>query len=270
MSIYLLDKEAGITSNKALSFVKNELNVKKAGFSGVLDPFATGLLIIATEGDTKFLDLFLNSSKTYSGIILFGSTTNTLDTKGEVVEKVENVNIDIYELRNIINEKFIGKINQTPPKFSNIKVNGKRAHELSRKDIEFELKPVEREIFSFDIEKISDNEVKFNAEVSSGTYIRSLARDLGSEINVPSMLTSLRRESIGNVNAPNELTKVSREDIIPLSFLEVESNLITDLLNGKEVQLSIDDKELVVKDKERYLWVRKKDNGSYKIHKNIK
>ncbi len=269
MAFYLLDKQQGITSNKALSLLKRELNISKAGFSGVLDPFATGLLIVATEGDTRFLDLFLHSPKTYTGTILFGRTTDSLDIDGEVIEEVSEVNLDINEIRKIINEKFKGKISQVPPKFSNIKVNGKRAHELSRKDVDFELKPVERTIYKFEVEEPIGNEVKFEVTVSSGTYIRSLAKDLGLELSLPAMLTTLRRESVGEIKVVNETKKVRREKIVPIEFLPVDSNVIDSLLNGKEVELETYEPDLVVKDGKRWVWIKKKEDKIYKIHKNI-
>ncbi len=269
MSIYLLDKQEGITSNKALSLLKIELNVKKAGFSGVLDPFATGLLIVATNGDTKFLELFLKNKKTYSGTILFGKTTDTLDTDGEVIEVKEDIVIDEQQVKSIVENKFNGKIMQLPPNHSNIKVDGKRAHELTRKNIEFELKEVEREIYSFEINKVSELEYSFLVTVSSGTYIRSLARDIGKELSVPSMLTSLRRESIGDIKVNESLIEVNREDVVPLPFKEVEESLINDLLNGKLVEIESEYPEFVAKDNSRYLWVTRKDTNKYKIHKNI-
>lgn len=270
MSIYLINKQSGITSNKTLSLFKKELNVTKAGFSGVLDPFATGLLIVATEGDTRFLDLFLNSPKTYTGTMLFGKTTDTLDIDGTVVEEIDNINIDEQSVKEIINNKFLGEIEQIPPKYSNIKVDGKRAHELSRNEVEFELKPVTREIYSFDIEEKSTNEYNFKVTVSSGTYIRSLARDIGRELSVPAMLTSLRRVSIGSINAPESTIEANREDIVPLTFISVEGHLLNDLLNGKEVNIDSKLDELVVKDDSRYIWIKKLESGMYKIHKNIK
>ncbi len=269
MAFYLIDKEQGITSNKALSFLKRELNIKKAGFSGVLDPFATGLLIVATEGDTKFLDLFLNSPKTYTGKILFGRRTDSLDIDGETIEESNDFNLDFDKLKEVIENKFIGKINQVPPKYSNIKVDGKRAHELSRKNVDFELKSVEREVYSFEIDEPINNEVSFKVNVSSGTYIRSLARDIGDELNIPTMLSSLRRESIGKINVPNETIESNREDIVPLKFESIDSKDINNLLNGKVVKLSFDEEDLIVKDDSRYIWIKQKENNKYKIHKNI-
>ncbi len=269
MAFYLLDKEQGITSNKALSFLKRELNIKKAGFSGVLDPFATGLLIVATDGDTKFLDLFLHSPKTYSGRILFGKRTNTLDIDGETISE-EEVKIDFELLTKIIEEKFKGKISQVPPKFSNIKVNGKRAHELSRSNNDdFELKPVDREVYSFKISKVSDNEVDFLVTVSSGTYIRSLARDIGDQLGFPSMLTVLRRESVGDIKVPNSTIQIKREDIVPFESMIIDKWKLDNLLNGKMVEIDSDSNDILVNDKSRCLWVKLVEDKMYKIHKNI-
>ncbi len=269
MSIYLLDKQKGITSNKALSLLKREINVKKAGFSGVLDPFATGLLIVATNGDTRFLDLFLRSRKKYSGTILFGKTTDSLDTDGEVVEEIFDFKIDENKLKELIKNKFTGKIKQTPPKYSNIKVDGKRAHELSRNNVEFELKSVDREVYSFEVQKVSDNEYDFIVEVSSGTYIRSLAGDIGKEMNIPAMLTSLRRESIGKVSVPIETTQVKREDIIPFKFIDLSIDLMNDLLNGKTINYNSIEEDIISTDGNRTIWIKKIENNKFKIHKNI-
>ncbi len=268
MSIYLLDKEKGITSNKALSFLKREINEKKAGFSGVLDPFATGLLIVATKGDTRFLDLFLNSRKTYSGTILFGTTTDTLDIDGEVVEKFENAKVDSDALNKIIQEKFIGKISQVPPKYSNIKVDGRRAHELSRSNVEFELKSVEREIYSFKLNKVNELEYNFIVEVSSGTYIRSLARDIGIELGVPAMLTTLRREAIGEIKVPEKTKEVNRTEVVPLDFKGATKEQLDNILNGKKVSLDYDLDDIVLTDGVRTIWVKRIED-MYKIHKNI-
>ncbi len=271
MAFYLLDKPQGITSNKALSFIKREYGISKAGFSGVLDPFATGLLIVATKGDTKFLDLFLHSPKTYTGTIFFGRRTDTLDIDGEVIEETQDVKINFSELENLINEKFKGVISQVPPKHSNIKVNGKRAHELTRKGkIDFELKPVKREIFSFDIKQISDNEIEFKVVVSSGTYIRSLARDIGDELNIPTMLNSLRREAIGDIKpVENETILIDRKEIVPFVFDDIDQTLMTIILQGKDVQLESSEDDLVVVDPTRTVWMKRKSNNTYKIHKNI-
>ncbi len=271
MAFYLLDKPQGITSNKALSFIKREHNISKAGFSGVLDPFATGLLIVATKGDTRFLDLFLRSPKTYTGTILFGKRTDTLDIDGKVISEDISYKVKFEDVQKLINEKFIGKISQVPPKYSNIKVDGKRAHELSRGgNTDFELKSVEREVYSFELEQKNETEITFKVTVSSGTYIRSLARDIGDELNVPTMLSTLRRISVGDIKVVDgEVVSISREEIVPFKFVDLSEQNISTLLNGKVLELKESDEDLIAKDSTRTLWIKKKEDNLYKIHKNI-
>ncbi len=268
MAFYLLDKTKGNTSNFSLKKFKSELNIRKAGFSGVLDPFATGLLIIATDGDTRFLDMFLKSRKTYIGKILFGKTTDTLDIDGAITEEKES-KITLDEINEIISKKFTGWIKQTPPKFSNIKVNGKRAHELARENKEFNLDEVEREVFKFNITNFSNNEATFEVEVSSGTYVRSLAKDLGECLDVPAMLIELRRTKIGDLELPkNELTEISRKDIIPFKFVSLDEKLIKDLLDGKFINIEEKENDIIVNGDKDVLWI-KGYCSKYKIHKRI-
>lgn len=271
MAFYLLDKVVGITSNKALGKLKHELNIKKAGFSGVLDPFASGLLIVATDGDTKFIERFLKSKKTYTGTILFGKRTDTLDIDGLIVRESE-INLNEEQIRKVVNKNFIGSIVQIPPKFSNIKINGKRAHELTRKNVSFELKPVERFIYSFEVFNYDSDCIDFKVEVSSGTYIRSLAKDLGDLLNVPSMLTVLRREKIGEISVPknNEFTKVSREELITIpSIHNPDEDEVKRLLDGKEVSLNKMGEEYIIYGQKIVLWIKRLKNTKYKIHKRI-
>ncbi|BDU67692.1 MAG: hypothetical protein TYPL_3450 [Candidatus Tyloplasma litorale] len=272
MAFYLLNKKPGLTSNKTLSNFKKGKSFLKIGFSGVLDPFASGLLIVATDSDTKFLELFLNSDKTYIGSILFGTRTNTLDTDGYIVDRIKDFSINKYKLNKMIEKKFVGEILQIPPNYSNIKINGKRAHELSRKNIDFKLKPIKRKINSFKIKELSNIEYKFKINVSSGTYIRSIARDLGDEFSIPSMLTSLRRTSIGKIKSPvfRKFKKIKREKIVPMSFVKIDDLLYKNLIDGKIIDFKREENELVVKNsKGNNMWIKKIENNKYKIKKNI-
>ncbi len=269
MSFYLIDKEKNITSNKTLKSFMKEKNIKKAGFSGVLDPFATGLLIIATDGDTKFIERFLKSDKTYIGEILFGKQTDTLDIDGKII-KEKKVEINIKKLEDIIKSKFIGKIMQTPPNFSNIKVNGVRAHKLSRKNIDFNLKEVEREVKTFKILHFEKNILKFETTVSSGTYIRSLARDIGIEVDSPSMLISLRRTSIGNIKLEDgNITRIDRDDIIGIKRIDISLKDMKDLMDGKEIFLDLSKEEYIAYGNKKVIWINKIDEKKYKIKKRI-
>ena len=269
MTFYLVDKEKNITSNKMLQQLKREKNIVKAGFSGVLDPFATGLLIVATNGDTKFIERFLKSDKTYIGEILFGKETDTLDIDGDVIKDVE-VDIDIKNLREIIDKKFTGKINQVPPKFSNIKVNGKRAHSLSRNNVPFELKSVDREVKSFEIINFANNVLEFKIIVSSGTYIRSIARDIGVCLNSPSMLISLRRIAIGKIILPNKkISEITRDKIIDINRIDISKDEMKDLLDGKIININYTENGYIAYCEDYVLWIQKIEENKYKIRKRI-
>ncbi len=175
----------------------------KVGHSGTLDPFATGLLIVMVGSATKLSDVFLKKDKTYQATLCLGSTSTTGDPEGEVVPKSDRIP-SLREIENTL-KKFTGEILQTPPIFSAIKVNGKRAYELARAGKDVELKA--RKVTVYDI-----NEVKYeyptlqlSLSVTSGTYIRSLAIDVGAELETGAYLTSLRRTTIDNFSVEDAL-----------------------------------------------------------------
>jgi|GEM_PF-2189109 len=270
MSFYLVDKKRNITSNKTLKEFKKEFNFKKAGFSGVLDPFATGLLIIATDGDTRLLERFLKADKTYTGTILFGRQTDTLDIDGNTIKTMDNFVLSEEKIQKTINEKFIGKILQVPPKFSNIKINGKKAHQLSRNNIEFELKPVEKVIKSFIVKNYDTHCIDFKVVVSSGTYIRALARDLGEELGVPAMLTVLRREAIDEIKVEqDQIIEKHRNELLKIKNIFPNDIQMKKFYEGKIVELSETDNELFAEGLNIILLLKKVEDGKYKISKRI-
>lgn len=270
MSFYLYNKEEGMTSRDAFLKLRKIEGVNNGGFAGVLDPFAEGLLIIGTNKDTKFFELFEGFDKTYTGVIEFGKRTDTLDNTGEIIAEDPEFKLNFKSLVKVVKNKFMGKIQQVPPKYSNIKVNGDRARNLVRKGIEFTLEPIEREIKSFEIDQIDENTVSFKIAVSCGTYIRSIARDLGIAMGSHAYLTKLNRIAIGDIKTPEvEFIKVNREDILPIKFYEVSKPKIRDLLDGKIVDLDIEDQQAVVQTESRMLWIKRANTNKYKIHKNI-
>ena len=188
----IIDKPQEMTSTTVVNIVKRLLNVKKAGHSGTLDPFATGVLPIAVGEATKTISFVMDGIKEYEFVMEFGKETDSLDIDGKVIKESDK----IPELENIKNslKSFIGKIEQTPPKFSAIKIDGKRAYDLARKGEEFEIKKREIEIFSLDfIEKIDKKSIKLRVKCSKGTYVRSLARDIAYKLEAICFVKELRR-----------------------------------------------------------------------------
>lgn len=209
-SVLLLDKKAGESSFKSLFRIKKLVD-KKAGHAGTLDPFATGLMIVLTNRFTRLTDAFSNLDKTYNASFLFGSTSTTLDPEGEITSCDYIPSID--EIKKAINEKFLGEINQKPPIFSAIHIDGKRAYDLARKKEEFEIPSRKVRINSFDIISYEDGLLKCSLDVSKGTYIRSIARDLGLATNSLSFCQEIRRVKIG---------PLSIDDIIDVDGLNEE------------------------------------------------
>ena len=201
-SLLLVDKELGWTSFDVVAKIRNLLKIKKVGHAGTLDPLASGLLVIATGKKTKEINQLMGLPKTYIATIRFGATTASLDS-----EFPEEQIIPEYLLNTkILEEKlptFLGEIEQVPPAFSAIHVNGKRAYQLARRGLEVSFVPRKVIIHEIQILSTALNSADIQIACGSGTYIRSLARDLGEVMGVPAYLKKLRRTTIGNFSVEN-------------------------------------------------------------------
>ena len=199
--IILIDKPAGISSFGAVARVrtqlKNEFGHKvKVGHTGTLDPFATGLLILLSGKMTKKSNEFLKLDKVYEATLKLGYTSTTGDLEGEITKWPDATPPKPEVIASTV-QSFVGKITQTPPKFSAIKINGERAYKLARKGKDFEIPSREIEIYSIEILNYRYPELKIRVHCSSGTYIRTLAEDIGKALNTGAYLTALRRTKIG-------------------------------------------------------------------------
>ncbi len=192
-----IDKPINCSSAKAVAIVKRITGAKKVGHGGTLDPFASGVLPIALNKATKTSEILMNAPKKYLFRISWGEFRDTDDVEGKVIEssQARPTNVQIISALPF----FIGKIKQVPSRFSAIKINGQRAYDLARKNIEFEIK--EREVEIFSLKMISNNNefAEFEIECSKGTYVRSLARDLCKKIggNICGFVSKLTRLSVG-------------------------------------------------------------------------
>jgi tRNA pseudouridine55 synthase len=226
--ILLVDKPAGVTSHDVVSGIRREVGKGvRVGHSGTLDPFATGLLIVLVGRATRTQALFMGLPKVYETEVRFGVTSTTGDRDGELTA---TGNIPMGDL-----ELPVGRIMQTPPRYSAIHVNGKRAHELARAGVEFELPEREIEVESFSELRRDGDLRQFRISCSSGTYIRSLVADLGD-----AYCEKLRRISCGSFEVPTT-TRVELSLGAALSRLlpscEVSEAAAVDLLHGKLVDL---------------------------------
>lgn len=198
-------KPVGMTSSDAVGIVKKATGIKRVGHLGTLDPLASGVLPIAFGKATRLFEVFLKKKKTYVAFFDFSYTTDTLDNDGVVIERTDK-EVDECDIKRIL-PQFIGKISQLPPKYSAKNINGKRAYDLARSGKEFELKASDVEIFDITFLKKEGNSFVFEIECSAGTYIRSIARDLGDALGACGTMTALIRTQSGRFKAENAVTK---------------------------------------------------------------
>lgn len=209
-AVMLVDKPQTWTSFDVCGKIRGELartlQVKgrkiKVGHAGTLDPMATGLLIVCVGKGTKSIDSFVSMQKQYSGTMKLGEETDSYDADGTVVREYEWKHVTNNALNALIAEHFVGNIEQLPPMFSAIRVQGKRLYESARKGEEVERNPRAISVEQFDIKRDDESQpnVDFWVSCSKGTYIRSLAHDLGSAAGCGAHLVSLRRQGIGEYN----------------------------------------------------------------------
>jgi tRNA pseudouridine55 synthase len=196
-AVLLVDKPVGITSFGVVKRIRHRVPVRKVGHAGTLDPMATGLLIILVGRATKAMNHFMGQDKIYTGTIRLGETTASYDAEAEVLERRPIDHISDADVATAT-KPFIGNIEQRPPAFSAIKIGGERLYKKARRgeDIALPLRSVR--VDSFDVSPMRDSDVDFSVTCSKGTYIRSLAHDLGAELGVGGHLVGLRRTGIGD------------------------------------------------------------------------
>jgi tRNA pseudouridine55 synthase len=215
-SLILIDKPLGYSSAKVVNILKKRLNIKKAGHSGTLDPKATGLLVICTGRKTKELNNLLDVDKEYEGVLVLGGKTKSFDTESEVYDE-KNTGGITDEMILETAKSFVGESQQLPPMFSAVKFKGKPLYKYARKDKEIERGTRTINIQEFEITNICLPEVTFRVCCSKGTYIRTLANDLGEKLGVGAYLKSLRRTRIGEYDVKDaaeldEFIKQNRQD----------------------------------------------------------
>ena len=210
--IVLVDKPAGITSFSVLRRLKRILNIRKMGHGGTLDPAASGLMVVAIGKATRLLPYFLGGDKAYDADIRFGQRTRSDDAESEVIEEAPWTHIQRADIEAAL-EKFRGNVMQVPPAFSALHVDGKRAYELARKDVEVRLDPRPVTFYGFDILSYEAPVLRLHVACSGGTYIRSLARDLGMALGSCAHLCGLRRTQSSAFHLENAIELEKIDDV---------------------------------------------------------
>lgn len=201
--IILIDKPYGWTSFQTLKKVKYLLKVAKIGHAGTLDPLATGLLILCTGQKTKEISLYQAQEKEYTGTLVLGKTTPSIDLETEFDSEKDTSRLKAQDVEDIL-PKFLGEIEQVPPIYSAVKKDGKRLYELARKGKTTEIEPKKIHIYELEITNLQNfPEIDFRVVCSKGTYIRSLVRDIGESLGVGAYLKSLCRTRIGGFRLEN-------------------------------------------------------------------
>ncbi|MBS4071063.1 tRNA pseudouridine(55) synthase TruB [Algoriphagus aquatilis] len=195
--VFLIDKPLEWTSFDVVKKVRNALKIKKVGHAGTLDPLATGLLIVCAGKMTKQIETFMGQEKEYTGTFVIGATTESFDLEKPVIPVSDPSSISLSQVQEAA-AKLTGNILQIPPMHSAIKVDGKRVYESARAGKEVKMEPRPVEVREFEITRFERNEIDFRISCSKGTYIRSLARDMGEILGVGAYLKKLCRTRIGS------------------------------------------------------------------------
>jgi tRNA pseudouridine55 synthase len=207
--LIVVDKPVGPTSHRVVNLVRRGTGLTKVGHAGTLDPRASGVLVLCLGAATRLSEYLSTSSKSYEAVIRFGSSTQTYDSDGQVTRKT-NLAPDLDQIRSHL-ANFVGEIEQVPPPFSAIKIKGRKAYELARKGQEPELGPRRVIIHRLEVLSYKSPDLTVQLDCSAGTYVRSLAHDLGERAGTGAFLAALRRTRAG---------PFTLDDAVPLSRLE--------------------------------------------------
>ena len=217
--VLVMDKPAGITSHDVVARVRKILHQRQVGHFGTLDPFATGVLPVSVGKATRFAQFYLKSRKAYAGAIRFGFSTDTYDATGEPTSEAVPVALEASVLEAHFRQ-FTGQLLQTPPPYSAKRVGGVRAYELARQHKPVNLTPVEVEIYALELLRFEGEQVEFAVECSGGTYVRSLAHDLGQKLGCGAHLAGLRRTAVAEFTENRAVTLERLQEAVEQNKLE--------------------------------------------------
>ena len=241
--IVLINKEEGLTSRDVVNKIVKKLNLKKVGHAGTLDPIAKGLLVIGIGKGTKILDLLTMNTKEYIATSKIGIETDTLDISGNILNKTNDFSLKREELINTLNS-FIGSYYQEVPKYSAVKINGKKLYEYARNDLNVDLPKRIITIYKIELLEFNKNEFTFKVLASKGTYIRSLIRDIGIKLKLPMTMKELIRTKSGKFNLSDSYEISDDFKIIPIfealdyPVIKITNEiLLKKIKNGNKIKL---------------------------------
>lgn len=280
--IIVIDKPIGITSFDVIRVLRRNLKERRIGHTGTLDPLATGILVICVGKATKLAQDIEGYEKEYVADLELGFKTDTYDTEGKVLDRVDKFNISCENFEKIL-ETFKGDIKQIPPMYSAIKVDGKKLYELAREGVEIERKARDITIKNIKTLFFDGVKAKIDCTVSKGTYIRSLIYDLGEKLGTFATMTGLRRTRVGDEDLTRAFTletiekMVSEEDFSFLTSIEdyfkfpkidiEDENDLKLFVNGQRCKKRIDDGKYRVYSKNNFIGLGEVTKGLLKGYK---
>lgn len=219
--VLIINKPKGYTSHDIVNILRKELNTKKIGHTGTLDPNATGVLPVLVGQATKISKYLIEHDKTYIAELKLGEKSSTGDIEGEIVEKKNVPELTTEQIKTILNS-FIGKQLQTPPIYSSIKINGKKAYEYARNGETVDIPPREIEIMSIFLKKFEKDIITFEVECSKGTYIRVLCEDIAEKLGTVGLMSNLTRTKVDQFDIEKSFTLEQVKNKEEISLISIE------------------------------------------------
>ena len=272
--LIVVNKSKDMTSRDVVNIISRKFNTKKVGHTGTLDPIASGVLVVAIGKYTKLVDIITSEKKEYIATMKLGELTDTLDTTGIVLDK-KDYNFSKEELIKVL-ESFKTTYLQEVPKYSAIKINGKKLYEYARNNIDIELPKREVTIYDIELLEYINDTIKFRCLVSKGTYIRSLIRDIADKLNTYASMSDLVRtkQGIFDINNSYSLEDINNDRYEILTYkdifmdykhIELNDDEYFKVSNGQKMMFNSNNKLLILTYKNEYIAMYEKDRDLYKI-----
>jgi len=274
--ILLIDKPEGITSRQVDNHFQHLFHTRKVGHLGTLDPFATGLLIVAINEATKYMNFLPDEEKTYHARLVLGKATDSGDKTGQVIEEKPVPSLSEEKVNEVF-KSFLGKGSQIPPMTSAIKVDGTALYKLAHQGKEIDREPRPIEIFKLNLLELKESEILFSCRVSKGTYIRVLGEDIAKALGTVGYLESLRRTAVGNVKIEQAipLEKASQIDLLdPADYVEYKNIEVNDevakkVSNGVKLSFDTDEERVLIRYEGKALAVYEKEGEIYRCLRGL-
>lgn len=272
--VIVINKEKNYTSRDVVNIIGKHFNTKKIGHTGTLDPIATGVLVLCMGTSLKLVEMLMDHDKEYIAKIKLGIETDTLDITGQIIKQKEVPDLTKKNIEEVLNS-FKGKIKQQVPIYSAIKVNGKKLYEYARNNEQVDLPMKEVEIYDINlISDIIDNGFYIKCHVSSGTYIRSLIRDIGYKLGTVAIMEELERTSLGKFKIEDSYTVdevnnnnyklLDIKEVVDLPLVKVDEELEKRILNGQVLKRFFDeDKVMILNSKDEVIAIYQQKDNEY-------